>query len=84
MKWQTTRQACNKCGHIQVSVHPVVCEYLECSVCHHMNPAHYIEDHDDQTNSEPQSCGCLWFVLGALFFMLIGAAAGLVRYFCDE
>jgi len=41
--WQTTRQTCNQCGHVQVCVHPSDCEYLECSVCHHMNPAPYVE-----------------------------------------
>ncbi len=43
MKWQTTKAPCNNCGHVNVSVHPEVCEYLECSICHHMNPAPYIE-----------------------------------------
>lgn len=44
VKWQATKQPCNNCGHVQVSVHPVVCEYLECSVCHHMNPAPYVQE----------------------------------------
>lgn len=44
VKWQTTKQPCDKCGHVQVSVHPVTCEYLECSVCHHMNPAPYVQE----------------------------------------
>lgn len=44
MKWQTTKQTCNVCGYVQVSVHPSTCEYLECANCHHMNPAPYLDD----------------------------------------
>ena len=43
MKWQVTKQPCDKCGYIQISVHPQVCEYLECAICGFMNPAPYIE-----------------------------------------
>ncbi len=34
---------CDACGYEWAAVHPVVCEYLECPVCHHMTPAPFVE-----------------------------------------
>jgi len=34
---------CDACGYEWAAVHPVVAEYLECPVCHHMTPAPFIE-----------------------------------------
>ena len=62
MKWQTTKQPCNNCGHVQVSVHPEVCEYLECSVCHHMNPSPYLQEDMNKWNSKPPDVGGQWWV----------------------
>ena len=42
--WQASLIVCDKCGHTWAAVHPSCCEYLECPVCHHMNPAPYIEE----------------------------------------
>lgn len=42
-KWQTTMMDCDACGYEWIAVHPDVCEYLECPICHHMTPAPYIE-----------------------------------------
>lgn len=42
--WQTSSMECNKCAYEWVAVHPSTCEYLECPICHHMNPAPYIEE----------------------------------------
>jgi hypothetical protein len=38
-KWQATAMDCDKCGYEWAAVHPVVCEYLECPICHSMTPA---------------------------------------------
>jgi hypothetical protein len=43
MKYQSTLMTCNGCGYRWAAVHPVVAEYLECPVCHHMTPAPFIE-----------------------------------------
>ena len=42
-KWQVTMDHCHKCGHKNTGVHPVTCEYLECAICGHMNPAPFID-----------------------------------------
>lgn len=42
-KWQATEMSCGMCGWGWAAVHPVVCEYLECPVCSHLNPAPFIE-----------------------------------------
>jgi len=34
---------CDACGYEWAAVHPVVAEYLECPVCHHMTPAPFVE-----------------------------------------
>lgn len=44
VKWQSTMMDCDACGYEWAAVHPVVAEYLECPVCHHMTPAPYIEE----------------------------------------
>lgn len=36
MIWAATNIVCDRCGHKQVSVHPL-CERVECSVCGYMN-----------------------------------------------
>jgi hypothetical protein len=41
--WQSTAMDCDACGYKWAAVHPVVAEYLECPVCHHMTPAPYVE-----------------------------------------
>lgn len=42
---------CDKCGHEWAAVHPVVAEYLECPVCHHMTPAPYIDDSAEESGN---------------------------------
>ena len=44
MKWQSTKMDCDACGYEWAAVHPVIAEYLECPVCHHMTPAPYVEE----------------------------------------
>ena len=43
-KWQVSTMECMACGTIQVSVHPVICEYLECYMCHRLMPAPFLEE----------------------------------------
>lgn len=41
--WQVSTMECDKCAFRWVAVHPVTCEYLQCEICNHMNPAPYVE-----------------------------------------
>lgn len=38
-KWHTSEVSCKVCFHVWVAVAPVIADYLECPLCHHMNPA---------------------------------------------
>lgn len=42
--WQASEVECDKCGYKWAAVHPVTCEYLECPICQHMNPAPFVEE----------------------------------------
>lgn len=43
-KWQASLMQCDKCANRWAATHPVTCEYLECPICHHMNPAPFVEE----------------------------------------
>ena len=42
-EWQASLIECDKCGTKWAVAPPADCEYLECPICHHMNPAAYVE-----------------------------------------
>lgn len=44
---------CDACGYEWAAVHPVVAEYLQCPVCHHMTPAPYAEPNQMNIERHP-------------------------------
>jgi len=50
--WAVSTMECDYCGYRWVSVAPDECEWLECAICHKMNPVPYEATINDEGKNE--------------------------------